>query len=402
MRWPLAFFLLASPYLLGQDSAAPLDWRGWLNRGVREYKNARYPDAVDAFQKAVDLNPNEVTPRLYLATAWMSQYIPGAESPENLDIAGKAETEFNQVLHLDPNNSVALKSIASLMYQEAQGKPNMTAKVRKLDEAASWYEKLLVVDPRDREAYYSIAVIDWVKWYPNYMRARADLGMRPEDPGPLTSAAVRARLKKENSAQIEHGISYLEKALQIDPQYSDAMAYMNLFIRERADLVDTPAEYQRDIEVADHWVQRALEARKNTMTLSPEVALSPRAIVGGTTVPPPPPPPPNAQPVNGQAPSRIRIGGNIAQSNLIRKVDPVYPPMAMAARIQGVVKFTVIIAKDGRMGNIQLVSGHPLLVEPARLAVSQWEYRPTLLNGEPVEVLTTVEVNFSLGLAAPQ
>jgi len=94
---------------------------------------------------------------------------------------------------------------------------------------------------------------------------------------------------------------------------------------------------------------------------------------------------------------RIRVGSQVQQSNLLQSVDPVYPPLAMQARIQGVVRFTVTIGKDGRVSNIRLVSGHPLLVEAARTAVSQWIYRPTLLNGDPVEVTATVDVPFRLG-----
>src|SRR6202022_1165201 len=91
---------------------------------------------------------------------------------------------------------------------------------------------------------------------------------------------------------------------------------------------------------------------------------------------------------------RIRVGGNVQQANLIRKVTPLYPPLAKQARIQGVVRFTAIIGKDGTIQNLQLVSGHPLLVAAAQQAVSQWQYKPTLLNGEPVEVVTHLALNF--------
>jgi protein TonB len=75
---------------------------------------------------------------------------------------------------------------------------------------------------------------------------------------------------------------------------------------------------------------------------------------------------------------------------------PVYPPLAKATRVQGMVEFTALISKDGRIENLQLVHGHPLLVNAARAAVEQWRYRPTLLNGQPVEVVTDIIVNFTL------
>jgi protein TonB len=93
---------------------------------------------------------------------------------------------------------------------------------------------------------------------------------------------------------------------------------------------------------------------------------------------------------------RVRVMGSIQAANLVRRVDPVYPPLALQARIQGTVRFTAIISQEGRVLNVQLVSGHPLLVESARQVVGQWEYRPTLLNGSPVEVVTQIDVNFTL------
>jgi TonB family protein len=94
--------------------------------------------------------------------------------------------------------------------------------------------------------------------------------------------------------------------------------------------------------------------------------------------------------------TRVRIGGNVIAANLIRKVIPVYPPLAKQARIQGTVRFTAIIGTDGNVVSLQLVEGHPLLVEAAQDAVSQWQYQPTLLNGAAVQVITQIDVNFTL------
>src|ERR1700687_2351694 len=331
MRLSLLVAFLSAFALTAQDSSTADDWRSWLNRGIEAYKSARYPEAVEDFQKAVYLRPNDVVAHLYLATAWMTQYIPGAVSPENLDLQHKAETEFNLVLQMEANNLTALASLASLTYQEAQGMTNLDGKLRKLDEAASWYQRVAAVDPRNKAAYYSLGVIDWVKWYAGWMRARADLGMRPEEPGPLTDAAVRQDLRARYSSIIADGIANLEKALEIDPQYDDAMAYMNLLMRERADLRDTPEEYRRDVELADQWVQKALTAKR----------VGEGAMIGGIigSLPTPPSPPPSAA-GRYQTPQQIRVGARVIQANLIRKVDPLYPDLAREARIQGVVRFT--------------------------------------------------------------
>ena len=123
-------------------------------------------------------------------------------------------------------------------------------------------------------------------------------------------------------------------------------------------------------------------------------------VIGGiigsvpTAAPPPPPPPPAApKPVT---PQRIRVGREVQKAKLVLQAAPVYPPLATQARISGVVRLNVIIGKDGTVQNITVSSGHPLLVPAALDAVKQWVYQPTLLNGQPVEVVTQVEVNFSL------
>jgi TonB family protein len=148
----------------------------------------------------------------------------------------------------------------------------------------------------------------------------------------------------------------------------------------------------------------------------------------GAMMPPPPPPPASGGVAGGIAggppggivayrdgspvyaasadsaptPSRIRVGGNVQLANLISKVNPMYPPLAKQARIQGVVHFTVVINRDGTIQNIEVISGHPLLVPAALEAVKQWTYKPTLLNNNPVEVITQVDVNFTLAEDPPQ
>jgi protein TonB len=118
-------------------------------------------------------------------------------------------------------------------------------------------------------------------------------------------------------------------------------------------------------------------------------------IIGAAAAPPPPPPAVKEAP-KAVAPKRITVGGNVQQAMLISQPRPVYPPLAKQARIQGTVRFTAIIGKDGTIQNLTLISGHPLLVQSATEAVKQWRYKPTLLNGEPVEVVTQIDVNFTL------
>jgi Tfp pilus assembly protein PilF len=236
--------------------------RDALNHGVQAYKGAKYSEAVDDFKTAVQLDPENTMPRLYLATAYMSQYIPGAVSPENVQLAKQAKDEFMKVLEKNPSDTTALASLASLSYQQAQSMPDLDQKFKSLDESKEWDLKLIAADPKNKEGFYSLAVIDWIKWYNAWMRARADLGLKAEDPGPLKDKKVKADLQEKYSAVIDDGVKNLQKALDIDPNYDDAMAYMNLLIREKADLDDSTDQYKADIDSADKWVQKALDTKK--------------------------------------------------------------------------------------------------------------------------------------------
>jgi len=111
--------------------------------------------------------------------------------------------------------------------------------------------------------------------------------------------------------------------------------------------------------------------------------------------PPPPPQPPPPSPSSTSAP-RLRIGGNVLAANLISKVDPVYPALAKQAKIQGVVVLETEISQEGKVENLRVMTGHPLLIQAAIEAVKQWEYRPVMLNGEAVGVVSTVTLNFAL------
>ena len=359
----LLALLVVAMSLAAQD---PVDLAGWINRGVQEFKAARYPEAVAAFERAVAIDSSSISAQVYLGTAYMQQFIPGAESPGNLRIAEAAQAHFLRALDLEPSNKVALASMGSLSLNQ-----------KKWDDAQRWYEKITASDPNSADAWYSMGFIAWSRWYPAYTKARASLGMRPEEPGPIQDGGVRADLAGRYGAVLEGGVRALEKALEIDPQYDDAMAYMNLLIRERADLRDTADGYKRDIAMADDWVMKALATKKAK-------AEQRNASV---MVPPPSSPAP---------PSRIRVAGMVVERQRVREVAPVYPDQARQAGVQGTVRLSIVIDKQGHVSNIGVISGHPLLIPAALDAVKQWEYKSTLLNGQPVEVATEVSVPFVL------
>lgn len=117
--------------------------------------------------------------------------------------------------------------------------------------------------------------------------------------------------------------------------------------------------------------------------------------LGTVVVAPPPPPKPIEHPTKSSEP--LRVGGTVQMAKLIRKVIPEYPALAKMSRISGVVHLIGTIGKDGAIKNLQLIGGHPMLARAAMEAVQQWVYQPTLLNGEPVEVIAPIEVSFTLG-----
>jgi len=253
--------LLAGTLTLLGTGCNKLKSRDDLNKGVAAYKNAKYSAAVDFFQEAIALDPENPNARVYLATAYMMQWIPGAESPENLQFASKAKDEFGKVLTQDANNGVALASLASLAFNEADPLP-LEQKMAKLDEAAGWYTKLVTADPKNRDGYYSLGAIAQKKFYPALMTARVNANMKPDEPGPLKDKKAKDELSAKYMSVIEDGIKNLQKALEIDPQSDDAMAYMNLLIRERADLADDKDSYKKQVDEADSWLQKALDTKK--------------------------------------------------------------------------------------------------------------------------------------------
>ncbi len=259
-RKTTSMLLLAATVLLGVVGMGcqKLKARDELNKGVQAFRSGAYPVAVDHFKLSVSLDPTNPTSRAYLATSYMMQYIPGAESEENLRYAEAAHSEFLKVLEQDPQNTNAMAAIAQLYFNE-----------KKFDDAQDWYKKLIAAKPDDKTAYYTMGVIAWTKTFAPRMRARAELGMRPEDPGPLQDKKAREALKAQNGPIVEEGMAALKKAIELDPEYEDAMAYLNLLYRERADLADTAEAYKQDTTEADGWVEKTLATKKLKASRTP-------------------------------------------------------------------------------------------------------------------------------------
>jgi len=241
--------------LVSATACNKLRARDQLNKGVASYKNARYEQAIDHFQQAVSLDPSLINARLYLATAYAQQYIPGVDAEDNVRMATQAIDQYKAVLERDHKNINSVKGIAYLCLQ-----------MKRFEDAKTYYRKALEMDPNDPEPYYSVGVIDWTQCYQPRMEERAKLGMKPEE---MLNAKnkdqkkVCDELKQKNTALIQDGIDALNKALQLRPDYDDAMAYMNLMYREKADTeCDDPASRAADLKTADEWVDKTMATKK--------------------------------------------------------------------------------------------------------------------------------------------
>jgi tetratricopeptide (TPR) repeat protein len=254
--------------LIGSTACNKLKARDQLNKGVQAYKNAKYEEAIERFKNAVALDPSLINAKLYLATAYANQYVPGNEDEANVRNATQAIDVFKEVMATNPSREAqvgSLKGIASLYFQ-----------MKKLDQAKQYYSKVKDLDPNDPESYYSIGVIDWTETYQPRMEEKAKLGLKPDEP--IKDKKVCEDLKAKNTAPVDDGMAMLQKSIDLRPDYDDAMAYLNLMWREKADLEcgDQQAR-EEDLKKADEWV-------KKTMAVKAEKAQKAAQTPGGITI----------------------------------------------------------------------------------------------------------------------
>jgi hypothetical protein len=229
-----------------------------LKLGVAAYKNNQYDEAIQHFQKATELDPANVNAHLYLATAYVSQFIPGVAGDANEETAKSAITHYQKVLDLIATNDQKVNSAKGIAY--------IYLNMKNWDESRKYYQMASDLDPNDPENYYSMGVIDWTQCYQPRMEERARLGLRPDEhlhSRNPEQKKVCDELRAKNWSVIEDGISKLDKAIQLRPDYDVAMAYMNLMYRERADLECADAAARnRDLKTADDWVDKAMATKK--------------------------------------------------------------------------------------------------------------------------------------------
>ncbi|PYX76975.1 MAG: hypothetical protein DMG78_00205 [Acidobacteria bacterium] len=256
LKWlTLAAVALALFSSVGCDK---LKARDQLNKGVKAYKDNHYEQAITHFQNAVNLDPALINARMYLATAYVSQFIPGIDSPENLRTAQQAIDEYQKVIDANPSRDQKVNSAKGIAY--------LYLNEKKWDDAKKYYRMASDLDPNDAEPYYSVGVIDWSQSYQPRMEERAKLGMKPDEHLSAKNKDQKKlceELKTKNGPAIQEGIDTLDKAIKLRDDYDDAMAYMNLMYRERADVeCDDEAARAADLKTADGWVDKAMQAKQ--------------------------------------------------------------------------------------------------------------------------------------------
>jgi len=246
----------------GVTGCSKLRARDLLNKGVASFKEAQFDKAVEDFKQAKELDPDLLNARLYLATAYASQYIPGAPSDENLRHGQEAVAEYKSVLEKDANNLSAIDGLASILYQMA-GQP---FDQKKFEESKSYHEKHIAIKPQDPQPYYSVGVIDWALAYRGNTEMRADynkahINKQIKDTDPLP-ADVRTAYTQKYGPMVDDGIKALQTAIQLKPDYDDAMTYLNLLYRRKADMVEAASERDSLTKQADDLLDKVKEIKQ--------------------------------------------------------------------------------------------------------------------------------------------
>ncbi len=238
--------------------------RDLLNKGVNAYKSAQFDVAIEDFKQAKELDPTLTNAQLYLATAYASQYVPGAPSDENIRNGQQAITEFKQILSNDPNNLSALDGIGSILYNMA-GTPFDDSK---MEESKTYHEKHISLKSDDPEPYYWVGVIDWSLAYHGNKEMREEFNssakktIKDSDPMP---APLATQFSSKYGQTVDQGITDLQKAIQIKPDYDDAMAYLNLLYRQKADMETSAEARDADLKNADDLVDKVKAIKQKKM-----------------------------------------------------------------------------------------------------------------------------------------
>lgn len=250
----------------GVSGCNKLKARDLLNKGVAAFKAGQSDAAIEDFKRAKEADPSLMNARVYLATAYASLYIPGAPSPENKARGEQAIKEFKEILDIDQNNLSAIDGIGSLLFQMA-GTPPVDTKG--FEESKTYHQRHIQIKPDDPEPYYWIGVIDWTLAFRGNGEMRLDYNknnikkqVKEADPLP---AALRTEYAAKYGPLVEEGIGDLQKAISLRPDYDDAMAYLGLLYRRKADMVESADERASLQKQADDLLDKIKEIKQKRL-----------------------------------------------------------------------------------------------------------------------------------------
>ena len=256
----LALVLLGGNCLVAvaQEASAADEMRA----GVLAYKFSDYAGAAEHFKAALALNPDLTSARLFLATAYAQQYIAGEETESNVAMAQQAIDEFKNVLNDDPSDQERYKTLVPLA--------SLSFNMKRFGDARNYYGKVIELKPDDAHSYFMLGLIDWTEAAKSRAKMKSALGLTEGQLISKPEACVS--LRAENQQWVEDGIQRLQKALELQPDHDDAMGYMNLLYRERAEYdCDDPETRKADLKAADEWTDKAIAAKKaKTENATPE------------------------------------------------------------------------------------------------------------------------------------
>lgn len=248
-----ALAVILAGLVLSMSGCNRLEARDQLNKGVESYKAGKYEEAIGHFQKATELDPTLPMAKSYLATALAQNIVPGLNTPENLKTAQQAISMFQEVLDKNPTDVNSLKQIAGIYFS-----------INKYDDAKAWQKKVLAVDAKDPEAAYTVGVIDWHLAHDNLLKELAAAGVNDDGQGNVkASKKTMEAVQGENAALVEEALQYLNQAVANRANYDDAMAYLNLVYRLKADQdYGDAATVKSDLAQAEDWRTKAMGTRK--------------------------------------------------------------------------------------------------------------------------------------------
>ena len=233
----VAVFLLP----LAMAGCNKLKARDLMNKGVMAYRDGQYDASIEDFKQAKEADPGLLNARVYLATAYSKRWVAGAPSDENMRAGQQAINEFQGVLLIDPNNLAAIDGIGSLLYQMGTAPFDQ----QKLDDAKKYFLQHIALKPEDPDPYYRIAVEDWSEAYLADQEIRKKYNT--ENPTHQIQDAnalpdnLRSNLAQNYGMLVDEGLQNVDKAISLQPDYTDAMVYQSLLLRQKADQSDKAA-----------------------------------------------------------------------------------------------------------------------------------------------------------------